>query len=116
MRSVLTEHDHDRGPALGGEGLGLDLPDSAEPGQPWSLRIHPAPGGTLDTPAGIRCTLHDAATDRQIAMPRLGKRDGTITARVTLPAPGLYRVRVDNGGNVPLTQLILATDAADLRR
>ena len=121
VRSVLTEHDHDRGPALGGGGLGLDLPDHIAPGQPWSLRIHPAPGETLDSYAGIRCTLHDAATDRQTAMPRLGWRDDTVTARITLPAPGLYRVRIDNGSNTPLTQLVLATDptadnAADTQR
>jgi hypothetical protein len=122
VRSVLTEHDHDRGPALGGGGLGLDLPDCAAAGRPWTLYIHPAPGDTLDTYAGIRCTLHDAATDRQIAVPRLGWRDGTVAACITLPAPGLYRVRVDNGGDAPLTQLVLATnstttdDAPDTRR
>lgn len=110
VRSVLTEHDHDRGPALGTGGIGLDLPDSADAGRPWWLRILPAPGESMDTHAGIACTLHDAATGRRVATPRLGWNDGTIAARITLPAPGLYRVRVDTGGTAPVTQLILATD------
>ncbi|MEV5934580.1 esterase/lipase family protein [Streptomyces sp. NPDC093250] len=109
IRTVLTEYDKDRGPALGPGGIGLELPDSADAGKPWWLRIHPAPDETLDTYAGLSCTLHDAESDRLLATPRLGWHDGTVAARITLPAPGLYRVRVDTGGPAAVTQLVLAT-------
>ncbi|MER7141371.1 hypothetical protein ACIQGA_32070 [[Kitasatospora] papulosa] len=112
VRSVLTEHDRDRGPALGAGGLGLDLPDSAPAGTPWTLKILPAPGDTLDTYAGIGVTVHDAATNRQVAAPRPGWRDSSVAARITLPGAGLYRIKVATGGTTPLTQLVLATDPA----
>ncbi|MFI5677609.1 lipase/acyltransferase domain-containing protein [Streptomyces cellulosae] len=110
VRAVLTDHDHDLGPALGTGNIGLDMPDSADAGQTWTLRLLPSPGETLDTHAGIACTLHDADTDQRISTPRLGWYDDAIAARIALPRPGLYRVRVDTGSNAPLTQLILATD------
>lgn len=108
VRAVLT--DHERGPALGGGGMGLDLPDSASVGQPWWLRLLPEPGTVLDTYAGIACTLHQAVSDDLVAVLRLGWADGVIAARVVLPAPGLYRVRVDTGDRSSLTQLVLAID------
>lgn len=110
VRAVLTEHDQDLGPALGAGDIGLDLPDCVDAGRPWLLRLLPAPGDTLDTHAGIACTVHDAATDRRVSTPRLGWYDGGVAAPVTLPAPGLYRIRVTTGGTSPLTQLVLAFD------
>ncbi|GAA3827806.1 hypothetical protein GCM10022403_071260 [Streptomyces coacervatus] len=113
VRAVLTERDRDRGPALGAGGLGLDLPDCVDAGTPWLARLTPAPGEELDSHAGIACSVHDAGTDRRIGTGRLGWYDGNVAASVTLPAPGLYRIRITTEGTPPLTQLVLALDPTD---
>lgn len=113
VRAVLTERDRDRGPALGIGGLGLDLPDYVDAGTPWLARLVPAPGEELDSYAGIACSVHDAGTDRRIGTGRLGWYDGSVAASVTLPAPGLYRIRITTEGTPPLTQLVLALDPTD---
>ncbi|WP_406254141.1 lipase/acyltransferase domain-containing protein [Streptomyces chartreusis] len=113
VRAVLTEHDRNRGPALGVGGLGLALPDYVDAGTPWLARLTPAPGEELDSHAGIACSVHDAETDRRIGTGRLGWHDGGIAASVTLPAPGLYRIRITTEGTPPLTQLVLALDPTD---
>ncbi|MCL6670440.1 esterase/lipase family protein [Streptomyces panaciradicis] len=113
VRAVLTERDKDRGPALGVGGLGLNLPDYVDAGTPWLARLVPAPGEQLDSHAGIACSVHDAETDRRIGTGRLGWHDGNVAASITLPAPGLYRVRVTTEGTSPLTQLVLAFDPTD---
>ncbi|MGW3934903.1 esterase/lipase family protein [Streptomyces phaeochromogenes] len=113
VRAVLTEYDQDLGPALGAGDIGLDVPDLVEAGNPWLLRVRSAPDSDRATYAGIRCTIHDADTDRQIAKPALGWHDGDFGARITLRAPRLYRIKVKSGGNAPVTQLVLAVDPAD---
>lgn len=113
VRAVLTEHDQDLGPALGEGDIGLDVPDCVEAGRPWLLRLRPGPGSVLDTYAGITCTVQDAETGLRVATGRLGWHDGEIGASITLPGPGLYRVRADTGGNAPVTQLVLALDSDD---
>ncbi|MFE6821912.1 hypothetical protein [Streptomyces sp. NPDC057690] len=113
VRAILTERDQDLGPALGAGGIGLDLPDCVEAGRPWLARLTPAPGEELDSHAGIACSVHDAESDRRVGTGRLGWHDGAVAASVTLPAPGLYRIRVTTEGAPPLTQLVLALDLTD---
>ncbi|MFC5200183.1 esterase/lipase family protein [Streptomyces kaempferi] len=113
VRAVLTEHDQALGPALGEGDIGLDVPDCVEAGRPWLLRLRPGPGSVLDTYAGITCTVHDAETGLRVATGRLGWHDGGIGAWITLPVPGLYRIRISTGGNAPVTQLVLALDPDD---
>ncbi|MFF3403508.1 esterase/lipase family protein [Streptomyces sp. NPDC002659] len=105
VRAVITELDEYLGPPLGAGEIGIAVPEDIVAGQAWTLRLT-----GVDTFAGITCTVHDAEDDRRIDTPRLGWTDGEITARVTLPARGLYRVRIDAGGNAPVTQLVLAAD------
>ncbi|NNJ08375.1 hypothetical protein HHX38_30300 [Streptomyces sp. PKU-MA01144] len=103
IRAVITEQDEHLGPPLGVGEIGLVVPEDIVAGQAWTLRVTGA-----DTYVGITCTVHDAEDDRRIATPRLGWMEDEIAAHVMLPAPGLYRVRVDTGGNAPVTQLIMA--------
>ncbi|MFJ5026814.1 hypothetical protein ACIQB5_01725 [Streptomyces sp. NPDC088560] len=104
VQAVLTEPDEELGLPLGAGEVGLEVPDVVETGETWKLRVTGA-----DSPAGILCTVHDAENDRRLDTPRLRWMDGEIGASVTLPSPGLYRVRVDTGGNSPVTQLLLAS-------
>ncbi|MEU3855204.1 hypothetical protein [Streptomyces sp. NPDC029554] len=104
IRAVITEQEEHLGPPLGAGEIGLAVPEDIFAGQPWILRVTGA-----DSYAGITCTVHDVEDGRRIATPRLGWIEGEIAALVTLPAPGLYRVRVDTGGNSPITQLVLAS-------
>ncbi|MEV6194134.1 hypothetical protein AB0M19_17250 [Streptomyces sp. NPDC051920] len=113
VRAVLTEYDHNRGPALGDGHIGLDVPDYVVAGSPWPLRVLSAPDSGRSANAGTRCTVHDAATDRQIAKANLHRIDGELGAQVTLPAPGLYRIKAKSGGTAPVTQLVLAVDPED---
>ncbi|MFJ2059896.1 hypothetical protein ACIOMM_28675 [Streptomyces sp. NPDC087908] len=113
VRAVLTEYDHNRGPALGDGHIGLDVPDYVVAGRPWLLRVRSAPDSGRPANAGTRCTVHNAATDQQIARAGLHRIDGELGAQVTLPAPGLYRIKAKSGGNSPVTQLVLAVDPKD---
>ncbi|TQE30531.1 hypothetical protein Sipo8835_23140 [Streptomyces ipomoeae] len=108
VRAVITEQDDELGPPMGAGEIGLAIPEDIVAGTAWSLRLTGA-----DTFAGITCSVHDAEDDRRITTVRLGWVDDEITARVTLPVPGLYRVRVDTGGNAPVTQLVLASGLDD---
>jgi hypothetical protein len=107
VQAVLTEPDEELGLPLGAGEIGLAVPDVVEVGETWTLRVT---GG--DSPAGILCSVHDAESDRRLDTPRLRWMDGEIGAPVMLSSPGLYRVRVDTGGNSPVTQLLLATAPA----
>jgi len=113
VRAVLTEYDRDRGPALGDGHIGMDVPDYVAAGSPWLLRVLSAPDSARPANVRPRCTVHDAATDRQIARADLRPIDGELGAHVTLPAPGLYRIKAKSGGNAPVTQLVLAIDPED---
>ncbi|MFE6155556.1 esterase/lipase family protein [Streptomyces sp. NPDC057889] len=105
VRAVITEQDDQLGPPMGAGEIGLTVPEDILAGVPWTLRLTGA-----DSYAGITCTVHEAETDRRVDTLRLGWSDDDIAAQVTLPAPGLYRVRVDTGGTSPLTQLVLASE------
>lgn len=105
VRAVLTEQDEHLGPALGGGEIGLDVPDSVEAGAVFTVRLTGP-----DTPAGLGCTVHEAGTGRRVATPRVRWQDGEIVAQLTLPEPGLYRVRIEAGGNAPITQLVMVLE------
>ncbi|GGS55047.1 lipase/acyltransferase domain-containing protein [Streptomyces violaceus] len=105
VRAVITEHEPELGPPLGDGEVGLDVPDCAAPHVAWWLRLT-----GVDNPAGIACSVHEAETDRRLMAPRLEWRDDEIGAWVTLPEPGLYRVRVNTGASAPITQLVMAVE------
>jgi hypothetical protein len=44
----------------------------------------------------------------------VGLFDGSLSATVTLPGPGMYRVELDGGGASPVSDLMMAVPAADL--
>jgi hypothetical protein len=102
--TVLTEREPP-GPPMGLGELGLDLPDLVEPDQEWQAVIT---GGAA--PHTTRCFVTDVATGRDVAAPRLERRDGQLVAPVRLPRPGLFRVRAAGSGSSPVQQLVLATD------
>ncbi|MGE7384896.1 lipase/acyltransferase domain-containing protein [Streptomyces sp. NPDC004126] len=108
VRAVLTEHELGALQGDGDRAFGLELPDSAVAGSKLELNLLPAPDTVIDSLNGITCSVHEAASGRRVARPRLRRRDGVVGASVTLPAPGLYRVRVKADGRGPLTQLVLA--------
>ncbi|MDN0195512.1 hypothetical protein [Streptomyces sp. S.PNR 29] len=106
VRAVITEYEPELGPPMGDSEVGLDVPDCVAPDAAWWLRLT-----GVDNPAGIACSVHEAETDRRLMTPRLQWRDDEIGAWVTLPEPGLYRVRVNAGANAPITQLIMALES-----
>ncbi|MYR55073.1 hypothetical protein GTY54_02020, partial [Streptomyces sp. SID625] len=69
-----------------------------------------------DGPAGLECTVEEVAgtgapggfrTRAALEADEYGDED-IVAGRVTVPAPGLYRVVLDSGDGTPLTQLVLA--------
>ncbi|MFG3056096.1 hypothetical protein ACGFZP_34800 [Kitasatospora sp. NPDC048239] len=103
VRAVITERDRVLGPSMGAEHVGLDVPDLVEAGLPWHLRL---PGA--DSTAGVSLTIHNTDGDTPVRAPWPSARDGLVGARITLPAPGLYRVTAIVSGQPPITQLVLA--------
>ncbi|WP_328974121.1 lipase/acyltransferase domain-containing protein [Streptomyces canus] len=77
-------------------------------GQPVPLQVT-----GLDTPAGASLSVHSATTGRP--GPPLELRygpdnpNGTLSARFIPDAADLYRVVLDTGGHVPITQLLLVS-------
>jgi hypothetical protein len=101
---ILLNGRPDKGPRLGsGDGVGLLMPDVVTPQVEWTATL-----------TGIEshlafCTITDADTGRVVDRPRPHGRDGRLMIASVLPAPGIYRVRID-GGPMPLTQLVMADD------
>lgn len=90
-------------PRLGFGDVGVSLPDVVRPGIEWTA--------TLTGIEVQHATV--SATDVETGMETQGvphRRGDAVFAAVTLPRPGLYRVRV-TGGTTPVSQLVLAEDA-----
>ncbi|WP_307054205.1 lipase/acyltransferase domain-containing protein [Streptomyces achromogenes] len=109
IRRITLERP--QGAPLGGDGTGpgLETPQvGGTLGQPLTLT---ATG--LDTPAGATLSVHSATTGRPghplTLRPDPDRTDGALSARFTPEAPDLYRVTLDTGRHVPLTQLVLVT-------
>ncbi|MFB7598726.1 hypothetical protein [Streptomyces sp. NPDC056160] len=128
VTSFLEEDEH-LGPPQAAAGLGLGVPDLVAPGTHWAVRVHGA-----DDPAGLECTVEEvgapagfrartalyAGYDPYAEEPEdaggAGDRgEDVVAGRVTVPAPGLYRVTLDSGDDTPLTQLVLAAPAGPAR-
>ncbi|WP_106974083.1 esterase/lipase family protein [Kitasatospora phosalacinea] len=97
------------GPRLAGDskGPGLEVPRLGGTfGE--SLTLH-ATG--LDSPAGVTLSVTSATTGRPghpLTLRRDPDRtDGALTAQFTAEAPDLYRVVLDTGSHVPISQLVL---------
>lgn len=100
--TAFLEEDEHLGPPQAGARVGLDVPDFVTPGTPWTVRVR-----GVDSPAGLDCAVEEV--DGGFTRPaRLYGDDDHLAARVTVPAPGLYRVTLDTGDPTPLTQLVLA--------
>jgi pimeloyl-ACP methyl ester carboxylesterase len=96
----------EKGPWLAGAvELGLCVPDLVAAGEPFDISV----SGCAD-PAAATCRVSDAADGRPIAQPLLVRRGDDLTARVTPPRPGLYRVEVKAGGLSAVSELVLAHD------
>lgn len=101
VTSFLEEDEH-LGPPQAGARVGIEVPDLVAPGTPWTVRVR-----GVDSPAGLDCAVEEVGG--AFAGPaRLYGDDDHLAARVTVPAPGLYRVTLDTGDPTALTQLVLA--------
>jgi pimeloyl-ACP methyl ester carboxylesterase len=109
VRQILLHGTADQGPRLGSGDVGLTLPDVVAAGKEWTATL------TGIEPYHSLCTIADADTGQEVAQLDAQSRDGTTQVSITLPAPGLYRVRVD-GGSTPVTQFVLATGPATADR
>lgn len=97
LHGTTAEH-----PRLGFGDVGVVLPDVVAPGVEWTATLT----GIEATHAAVTAT--DVETGAEV--PGVPYRRGeTVHAAVTLPVPGLYRVRV-TGGTTPVSQLVLAED------
>ncbi|MFG2094429.1 esterase/lipase family protein [Streptomyces sp. NPDC048612] len=96
-------HEETFGPDQADGGLGLELPDYVTARTEWDLHLT----GT-DDPAGIDCTVTGVDTAHQRDARLHATDDETLTARVSVPEPGLYRITVRSPTTPALTQLVLA--------
>ncbi|UQA92338.1 lipase/acyltransferase domain-containing protein [Streptomyces halobius] len=108
VRRIALERP--QGAHLGGDGSG-DGPGLETPhlggnfGEPLTLRVT-----GLDTPAGVRLSVRSATTGRlNHPLTLTGGPDRTWSARFTPDAPDLYRVVLDTGSHVPISQLVLVS-------
>ncbi len=90
-------------------GPGLEVPRLGGTfGEPLALHVT-----GLHTPAGVTLSVTSATTGRQghpLPLRRdLDRTDGALTARFTADAPDLYRVVLDTGAHVPISQLLLVS-------
>lgn len=107
VRAILTERR--LGPPLGTAAIAIEAPDVVAAGKPFDVAVD------LQTdPAAVSLQVTSAQTPQVLSRPRLLPRDNTLTARITVPAPGLYRLAAKVGGFSPVTQLVLAARAEDL--
>ncbi|MFH8990853.1 hypothetical protein [Streptomyces sp. NPDC017940] len=101
VAEVLRGDDH-LGPPQGAPGCGLDVPDLVTAGEPWTLALT-----DVDSLSGLKCEIADAeGRDPRPLRPMWG--DGTVVARATVSAPGLYRVTVRTIDGHTVSQLVLA--------
>ncbi|MER8184249.1 hypothetical protein [Kitasatospora sp. NPDC094015] len=90
-------------------GAGLETPYlGGSVGQPLTLHVT----GLLN-PAGVSLTVRSATSGRlghPLTLRRdIDRPDGAFASRFIPDAPDLYRVTLDTGADVPITQLILVT-------
>lgn len=105
-RDVVLHGRADDGPRLGpGDGIGLRLPDIVQPRQEWVAEL------TVQNPIGVTVTVTDVVATPNVVVSSSSahRRDGSVVASITLPRPGLYKIRV-TGGLEPITQYVLAED------
>ncbi|GJF30281.1 hypothetical protein KNE206_29810 [Kitasatospora sp. NE20-6] len=111
VRRIALERP--RGTRLGsdgsGDGPGLQTPHlGGTSGEPLTLKVT-----GLDTPAGVSLSVRSATTGRPGHPLTLTRRpddpDRTMCARFIPDAPDLYRVILDTGSHVPISQLVLVS-------
>ena len=99
------------GPWLGDDaGIGIDVPDVVVGQAPFDMVIE-----GVEHPRDASCVIMDLATGRTVRPPRLTMLGGRIGARVSVPAPGLYRVQVVGGGTSAVSQLVLVSEPSALQ-
>ena len=102
VRAALTERP--LGPPLAGlPVLGVEMPDVVTAGTPFALHVT-----STDDPTGIGCVVEHASTRAPVAHPEVRRQDGTLVARATVHAPGVYRVQVKSGGSSAVSDLVMA--------
>jgi hypothetical protein len=106
--AVATERH--LGPPLGAAGVGVDVPDLVAAGQWFTVRAHGA-----DDPSALGCRILTAGTRVQVARPVFARRDEDIVAQARIPIPGIYQVEVKQVGASPVSCLVMAAQADELR-
>ncbi|MFD5617711.1 hypothetical protein [Streptomyces yangpuensis] len=111
IRRIALERP--QGAHLGSDGTsigpGLETPHLGGTfGEPITLTVT-----GLDNPAGVSLSVRSATTGRPghpLTLRRDPDRtDGALSARFTADAPDLYRVVLETGQHVPVSQLVLVT-------
>ncbi|MFE3263683.1 esterase/lipase family protein [Streptomyces sp. NPDC059215] len=103
----LLRDDIHLGPPMGGPGCGLDTPDLATVGAPWEIRIT-----GIATPAGVTCEVSSVDGHSSARTARLNLAKRSITARVEIAEPGLYRVTIRTRDKAQVSQLVLVMPPA----
>jgi hypothetical protein len=88
-------------------GIGLRVPEAAVAGRAFEVVLD------VTGPPGVppACRVVDADTGRQVAAPRLARRDERWVGTLELPA-GLYRVVAAGGGLSEVEELVLVAEEA----
>lgn len=95
----------ERGSVLGHGEFGLDAPEAARPGEPFTIRLTGA-----DDPSEVRCAVEEVTGAEVSARATLKPEQSdaaTMSGQCTLPRPGLYRIEV-TGGLEPVSHLVMA--------
>jgi pimeloyl-ACP methyl ester carboxylesterase len=102
--AVITEIE--LGAPMGVTPAGVDVPDVVEAGETWAIEIT-----GLDKPTDAGCEVYDAgAPGKLVDMPPVQRAGDRLEARLSVDAPGVYRVEVSAGGASPVSQLVLAVE------
>lgn len=110
--AVMTENQ--LGPPLGEGGVGLEVPDVVQAGEPFEILAK-----DVGDPAAVTCNVEriDQNGARFVERPyfaciatEAASQEPSLVARTTLPKPGMYRIEVKRGAASAVTQVVLAVE------
>jgi pimeloyl-ACP methyl ester carboxylesterase len=106
VRAILTERAVTV--LLAGPMYSLDVPDLVRVDEYFDIIVR-----SVDDPTQAICQVVDAATERLVDLPKLGRRDDVAVARVRFRQPGLYRIMIKGSGRSSVSELIMVIPELD---
>jgi hypothetical protein len=104
---VLKHGEADANERLAGDvAVGLELNDVVRPGEQWTAKL------TGIAAHQVTCKVEDVETRVRVSDLSAHQQDGQVRVQGVMPAPGVYRVRIE-GGSAPVIQLMLASEVPD---